>query len=494
MIGYDLISRKDNPEEVMAQQQLDSAQISDLWRKARSLLNDRVLQACLPHNSKHIALGEDTVKIRVDSEFKKEYCYQKLAKLEKIVGEIFGKRYVIITELPLIEELDQVKEEPKLHTKLSVLGKEERQTEKEQKPYTKIAVLGIGDGGLNAINRMKEQGLRGVTLIALDTDHQILSISSADKKVQMGAELTAGRGTGGDLKKGELATEESRWEISSLLAGMDLVFLACGLGGGTGTSATPMIAQIAKEAGALTIGVVTQPFSFEGMIRQQRAEQGLLKLRQTADVTIAISNDRLLETAPKGLSMIQAFKLADSVLHQGVRGISDLITIPGIVNLDFADIRSVLAGAGTAMMGMGEAQGEQRGLTAAKLASSNPLLDGGTIRGAQKLIMNVTGGTDMTLDEVTQAADLIRKATISECEIIFGAVVDERLTGRLKITVIATAFQAVTEKPLRTAYKKRERISTTNLEVPTFLRRQQQEEKETKKETKKEIRGQNLKR
>lgn len=467
----------------MAQRQLDSSQISDLWHKALALLNDRVLKACLPQSSKHVTLGEDTVKIKVDSEFKKEYCYQKLAKLEKIVGKTLGKRYVIITELPLIEELDQVEEERKSHSKITASEFKGSQIEEKRKLHTKIAVLGVGDGGVNAINRMKEQGLRGAKLIALDTDRQILSISSADNKLQIGAGITAGRGTGGDLKKGELATEESRWEISSLIEGMDLVFLACGLGGGTGTSAAPMIAQIAKEAGALTIGVVTQPFAFEGMIRSQRAEQGLLKLRQRADVTISIFNDRLLETAPKGLSMIQAFELADSVLYQGVRGISDLITIPGIVNLDFADIRSVLANAGTAMMGMGEAQGEQRALTAAKLASSNPLLDGGSIRGAQKLIMNVTGGTDMSLAEVTQAADLIRKATATECEVVFGAVVDKRLAGRLQITIIATAFQAVTEKPLRGYRTKRERISTTNLEIPTFLRRQQQEEKEAKKKT-----------
>jgi cell division protein FtsZ len=217
------------------------------------------------------------------------------------------------------------------------------------------------------------------------------------------------------------------------------------------------------------------------MIRQQRAEQGLLKLRQTADVTIAIFNDRLLETSLKGLSMIQAFELADNVLYQGVRGISDLITIPGIINLDFADIRSMLTTAGTAMMGMGEAEGEQRALTAAKLASYNPLLDGGSIRGAQKLIMNVTGGIDMRLDEVTQAADLIRKATATECEIVFGAVVDKRLTGRLQITIIATAFQVVTEKQQYDHRKKRERISTANLEIPTFLRRQQQEEQAAKK-------------
>ncbi len=465
----------------MAQQRLDSAQISDLWHKALTLLNDRVLKACLPQNSKYIALGEDTIKIRVDSEFKKEYCYQKLAKLEKIVGGAFGKHYVIITELPLIEELDQVEERPNLHSKIAVSGTRENQIEEKPDLHTKIAVLGIGDGGVNAINRMKKQGLRGTKLIALDTDYQILNISAADQKLQIGADITAGRGTGGDIKKGELAIEKSRWEISSLIAGMDLIFLACGLGGGTGTSAAPMIAQIAKEAGALTIGVVTQPFSFEGMIRQQRAEQGLLKLRQTADVTIAIFNDRLLETSLKGLSMIQAFELADNVLYQGVRGISDLITIPGIINLDFADIRSMLTTAGTAMMGMGEAEGEQRALTAAKLASYNPLLDGGSIRGAQKLIMNVTGGIDMRLDEVTQAADLIRKATATECEIVFGAVVDKRLTGRLQITIIATAFQVVTEKQQYDHRKKRERISTANLEIPTFLRRQQQEEQAAKK-------------
>jgi len=260
---------------------------------------------------------------------------------------------------------------------------------------------------------------------------------------------------------------------------MDLVFVTAGLGGGTGTGAAPVIAEIAKEAGSLTVGsltvgVVTLPFSFEGETRRERAEEGLHQLRKAADVLIVVSNDRLLETSAKGMPMLRAFELADGILHQGVRGISDLITIRGLINLDFADIRNVLAGAGDAMMGMGEASGEGRAIAAAKIASTNPLLEGNSIRGARKLIMNVTGGRDLTLGEVTVAADQIRRATATESDLVFGAVVRDDLTGRIRITVIAADFhEGGTVGKEHRGQPRRERISTDeDLDLPTFLRRE----------------------
>ncbi|HDJ29721.1 MAG TPA: cell division protein FtsZ [Candidatus Acetothermia bacterium] len=336
----------------------------------------------------------------------------------------------------------------------------------------RIAVLGIGDGGVNAIDRMRAERLGGVRLIAVDTDKQVLGISRADETLQLGMDITGGRGTGGDEEKGRKAAEESRWEIASLLKGTDLVFITAGLGGGTGTGAAPVIAEIARESGALTIAVVTRPFSFEGSVRQARAEAGLKRLRNAADVLIAISNDRLLETGAKGLAMTKAFELADGILHQGVRGISDLVTVRGLVNLDFADIRNILAGAGEAMMGMGEASGEGRALAAAKLASTNPLLEGGSIRGARRIIMNVTAGTDLTLNEVTSAADLIRRVAATECDLVFGAVIDDSLSERVKITVIAADFQPPQEVEKKLHPQRRVRIKPDeNLDLPTFLRR-----------------------
>ncbi len=283
----------------------------------------------------------DELVIAVDSEFKKEYCLRKQAKLEEIVARVMGPRRLVIGEPPLIEKAREVR--PRVETS------------------GRIGVLGIGDGGVNAIDRMREEHLQGVRLVAVDTDKQVLGMSRAHELLQLGADITGGRGTGGDETKGRQAAQESRWEIASLLKGMDLVFVTAGLGGGTGTGAAPVVAEIARENGALTIGVVTRPFAFEGTVRRARAEAGLAKLREAADVLIVISNDRLLETAAKGLPLTKAFELADGILHQGVRGISDLITVRGLVNLDFSDIRNILSGAGEAMMGMGEARGEQRG-------------------------------------------------------------------------------------------------------------------------------------
>lgn len=425
----------------------------DRWHAVLDAIDDRILRACLPKDPSAVSVDSDQITIAVDSEFKREYCRRKQAKLENAVVQVFGPRRVVIGDLPLLAEAEIAP---------------------PTKPGTtaRIAVLGVGDGGVNAVDRMRAEQLHGVRLIAVDTDKQVLGLSHADETLQLGMDITGGRGTGGDEEKGRKAAQESRWEIAALLKGMDLVFVTAGLGGGTGTGASPVIAEIARENGALTIGVVTRPFSFEGTVRQARAREGIKRLRATVDVLIAISNDRLLETAAKGLAMTKAFELADGILHQGVRGISDLVTVRGIVNLDFADIRNVLAGAGEAMMGMGEASGEGRALAAAKLASSNPLLEGGSIRGARKMIMNVTGGPDLTLGEVTSAADLIRRVAATECDLVFGAVVNPELTDVIKITVIAADFQAPQETINKEHPPKRERIQLDkNLDVPTFLRR-----------------------
>ena len=430
----------------------------ELWREVLAAIDDRILRACLPKDPQAIILDENQITISVDSEFKKEYCLRKQAKLEETIGRVIGPRQVVIGEPPLIER-----------------AKEEQF---QRGANARIVVLGIGDGGVNAIDRMRAEQLQGVRLIAVDTDKQVLGISRAHEILQLGLDITGGRGTGGDEKKGEKAAVESRWEIASLIKGVDLVFVTAGLGGGTGTGAAPVIAEIAKENGALTIGVVTKPFSFEGTVRQVRAQKGIDQLHQAVDVLIAISNDRLLETAAKGMPMTKAFELADGILHQGVQGISDLITVRGLVNLDFADIRNVLADAGEAMMGMGQASDEQRAVTAAKLASTNPLLEGGSIRGARKMIMNVTGGEDMTLSEVTEAADLIRRVAATECDLVFGAVVRESFTDGIKITVIAADFQeTVEEEETRKRPPRRERIQPDeDLDVPAFLRKDRKAE------------------
>lgn len=436
--------------------------LRESWRKVLATIDDRILRACLPKDPQAITLDANQILIAVDSEFKKEYCQRKQAKLEAIIEQVFGPRRLIIGEPPLIEQVYKKPPQPGTNAR--------------------IAVLGIGDGGVNAVDRMHQERLQGVKLIALDTDKQVLGISRAHETVQLGLDITGGRGTGGNEQKGEKAALESRWEIASLLKGMDLVFITAGLGGGTGTGAAPVIAEIAKENGALVIGVVTRPFSFEGAVRQARAEKGLTRLRGVVDVLITISNDRLLETTSKGLSMTKAFELADRILHQGVQGISDLITVRGLVNLDFADIRNVLANAGEAMMGMGESRGEHRAVTAAKSASSNPLLEGGSIRGARKLIMNVTGGHNMTLNEVTSAADLVRRVAATECDLVFGAVIQQDMTDEIKITVIAADFQKTVEAVQRAVQSAQRKRITFNkeLDIPTFLRRSRQVESSDK--------------
>ncbi len=428
------------------------ASLGDTWRDLRAAIDDRILRACLPKDVQAVTLSENRLHISVDSDFKREYCERKLGKLTEAVRDVFGEREVIIGGLPLLEQ-----------------AREERPS---RGTTARIIVLGVGDGGVNAVGRMREESLQGVRLVAVDTDRQVLEASIVREQLQLGIDITGGRGTGGAIEKGRRAAAESRWEISEFVQGMDLVFVTAGLGGGTGTGAAPTIAAISKETGALTVGVVTRPFSFEGTIRRTQADEGLAELRRAADVVIVVSNDRLLETSAKGLPMTKAFEMADGILHQGVRGISDLITVRGLINLDFADIRSVLADAGDAMMGMGEASGEGRALTAAKLASTNPLLEGDSIRGARKLIMNVTGDDDLTLGEVTMAAAHIRKAAGTECDLVFGAVVREELEETLQITVIAADFREP-EMVERARNVHRERIKTDqNLEVPTFLRRE----------------------
>jgi len=430
--------------------------LRDLWRQLRAAIGDRILRACLPNDAQSVSLTEDEVRISVDSEFKKEYCLRKLGKLEELATSIFGERKVVIGEPPLVEQA--------------------REEHPPRSATARLLVLGVGDGGVNAVARMHAENLQGVRLVVVDTDRQVLESTIVKEQLQLGADVTGGRGTGGDLEKGRKAATESRWEISELVSGMDLVFVTAGLGGGTGTGAAPIIAEVAKESGALTVGVVTRPFSFEGTARLEHAEEGLAELRRAADVVIVVSNDRLLETSAKGMPMTKAFEMADGILHQGVRGISDLVTVRGLINLDFADIKSVLADAGDAMMGMGRSSEDGRAVIAAKVASTNPLLEGDSIRGARRLIMNVTGGEDLTLGEVTTAADQIRRAAGTECDLVFGAVVREGFGRTLQITVIAADFRAADEVD-RPRTVRRERIKTDeNLDVPTFLRREREAE------------------
>lgn len=318
-------------------------------------------------------------------------------------------------------------------------------------------------------------------MVAADTDSQVLGNCQADYKLQLGREITYGRSTGGSVEKGKASADELNWELGNVLGGAHLVFLACCLGGGTGTGAGPVLARVARERDALCVGVVTLPFSFEGPIRAQKAQEGLERLRREADVLIVIKNDRLLEMNPN-MALPRAFEMADGVLLTGVQGISDLITVPGIVNLDFADVATVLRQAGTAMMGTGEAHGDGRAIRAAKAAAANPLLEGGAIKGARKVLLNVTGGDDLTLTEVTQVAETIRKAIGAETDLTFGTVLRPEMAGRVHVTVIAADFiqSVVEEEPPRPkpATPPRRPGATTDrrlneADIPAFLRRRE---------------------
>jgi len=305
--------------------------------------------------------------------------------------------------------------------------------------YAQIKVVGVGGGGTNAVNRMIVEGLLGVDFIAINTDGQALMLSNAPKRVRIGDKLTRGLGAGGNPEQGMKAAEESSDELYAVLKGADMVFITCGMGGGTGTGASPVVARIAKEVGALTIGVVTRPFTFEGHKRSAAAELGINALKEHVDTLIAIPNDRLLEIVDKKAPLQTAFRTADDVLRQGIQGISELITVPGLINLDFADVRAIMSEGGAALMAVGTATGDDRALQAAQQAITSKLLDV-TIDGARGILFNVTGGPSMTLYEVNQAAALIKETAHPDVNLIFGAVIDEKMADTIRVTVIATGF------------------------------------------------------
>lgn len=306
--------------------------------------------------------------------------------------------------------------------------------------FARIKVIGVGGGGCNAINRMIEEGIQGVEFIAINTDGQALLLSKAPMRVRLGDKLTRGLGAGGNPEIGRKAAEESSEDLYNVLKGADMVFVTAGLGGGTGTGAAPIVAQIAREVGALTLGIVTRPFTFEGGKRMTTAEAGMTKLKEHADTLIVIPNDRLLQIVDKRVSLQDSFRLADDVLRQGIQGISELITVPGLINLDFADVRAIMSEGGAALMAVGKASGEERAKVAAEQAISSQLLDI-TIDGARGVLFNVTGGPSMTLFEVNQAAALIRETAHPDVNMIFGAVIDPNMADEIRITVIATGFE-----------------------------------------------------
>ncbi|NLC11741.1 MAG: cell division protein FtsZ [Firmicutes bacterium] len=337
----------------------------------------------------------------------------------------------------------------------------------EMELYAQIKVVGVGGGGSNAVNRMIAAGLKGVDFITVNTDAQALELSRASTKLQIGAKLTKGLGSGGNPEIGRNAAEESREDIQNTLKGADMVFITAGMGGGTGTGAAPIIAEIAKELEALTVGVVTKPFSFEGRRRQAQAEKGVSALKEKVDTLIVIPNDRLLQVVEKRTPILEAFRIADDVLRQGVQCISDLIAIPGVINLDFADVKAIMTETGTALMGVGVGEGDNRTVDAAKAAISSPLLET-TIDGARGVLINITGGTDLGLFEVNEAADIVAEAADPDANIIFGAVIDEKSKGEVRVTVIATGFdqKATIKKELE-----RKDVDIDDLDIPVWLRR-----------------------
>jgi cell division protein FtsZ len=329
-----------------------------------------------------------------------------------------------------------------------------------------IRVAGVGGAGLNAVNRMIDAGISDVEFVALNTDLQQLALSDAEVKIHIGGELTGGLGSGAEPEIGKRAAEEAHDQIKRALRGSDMVFVTAGEGGGTGSGAAPVVARIAREVGALTVGIVTMPFRFEGTKRRSQADAGVHYLREECDTVIVIPNERLLEVLDKTTSMLDAFKVADDVLRQGVQGICDLITEPGLINVDFADVRTIMQDAGTALMGIGFATGENRAAEAAERALRSPLVDS-ELMGARGVLLSIAGGNDLSLYEVNEAAELIREATTDDTNIIFGATIDERLEGQLWVTVIVTGVgQSGSRRPLRGAG---ERESTDTLEPPSFL-------------------------
>jgi cell division protein FtsZ len=359
-----------------------------------------------------------------------------------------------------------------------------------------IKVIGVGGGGNNAVNRMIEHGVQGVEFIAVNTDAQALNLSKAEVKMQIGAKLTRGLGAGANPEVGKKAAEESKEQLEDALRGADMVFVTAGMGGGTGTGAAPVIAQIARDLGALTVGVVTRPFTFEGKKRSNQASGGIGSMKEAVDTLIVIPNDRLLEIVDKSTPMLEAFREADNVLRQGVQGISDLIATPGLINLDFADVKTIMSNKGSALMGIGVAAGENRATEAAKKAINSPLLET-SIDGAQGVLMNITGGSNLSLYEVQEAADIVATASDQEVNMIFGSVINETLKDEIIVTVIATGFneEVLQPKATRPSFgqakpqinsvkreQKREEVTpqepvrTNNvsqeetLDIPTFLR------------------------
>ncbi|MDO8885513.1 cell division protein FtsZ [Candidatus Oleimmundimicrobium sp.] len=336
-----------------------------------------------------------------------------------------------------------------------------------------IKVVGVGGGGTNAVNRMIEANLKGCEFIAINTDSQALLMSDADFKVHIGEKLTKGLGAGANPEIGFQAAQESREQIKEALQGADMVFITAGKGGGTGTGAAPVVAEVAKELGALTVGVVTRPFGFEGRKRAMQADEGIENLREKVDTLIIIPNDKLLNVVEKKTSILDAFRVADDVLRQGVQGITDLITMPGLINLDFADVRTIMADAGSSLMGIGEASGENRAAEAAKAAISSPLLDS-SIEGARRVLLNISGGRDLGLFEVNEAAEVIATAAHPDSNIIFGAVIDDSLEDMVRVTVIATGFDRKRQQEkLEFALGKDASPSfeTNDLDIPDFLKK-----------------------
>ncbi|MFL5942887.1 MAG: cell division protein FtsZ [Gaiellaceae bacterium] len=340
-----------------------------------------------------------------------------------------------------------------------------------------LRVVGVGGGGTNAVNRMVDAGMSGVEFIAVNTDAQALMVCDADVKIHIGSAATRGLGAGADPTVGQAAAQESRDELKEALKGADMIFITAGEGGGTGTGGAPILAELGRELGALTVGVVTKPFGFEGRRRGQQAEQGIENLRDRVDTLIVIENDRLLQVVEKQTSVVDAFRMADDVLRQGVQGITDLITVPGLVNLDFADVRTIMREAGSALMGIGVASGDNRATDAARGAVSSPLLES-SIEGATGILLNITGGPDIGLFEVNEAAEVVTSAADQNANIIFGAVIDEAMGDEVRVTVIATGFGGqrrrrrggAAEAPVPVPSGASEQQGEEGLDVPSFLR------------------------
>jgi len=351
--------------------------------------------------------------------------------------------------------------------------------DRDLRRFASIKVVGVGGAGSNAVNRMISAGLRGVEFIAINTDIQALTLSQAERKIHIGAKLTRGLGAGGNPEIGRQAAEESKDDLLEALEGADMVFVTAGMGGGTGTGGAPVVARLARELGALVIGVVTRPFSFEGRRRAATADEGIRTLKEQVNTLITIPNDRLLQIIDRKVTLIEAFRVADDVLRQGVQGIADLITVPGLINLDFADVRAVMAEAGSALIGIGVASGEDRAVRAAQAAISSPLLET-SMEGARGVLINVTGGLDLGLLEVNEAAHIVSRSADPDANIIFGAVIDEAMTDEVRITVIATGFEAERPVPQETAAAREAppkpepqpvRLIDDYLDIPAFLRK-----------------------